>query len=174
MTVTFEDPVPAGPYTWLLRWSSDQSDPSYRVFRNGVYQYTTGRNKLIVTAREAEATDIDVLDSATEQPAPSMGSDALLGWNAVSGAEAYRIERYVDSAWTLIAEVDSDKTRFHYRTPPLSHSLSAHQFRVTSIGTNKNESSPLAVNVMIIRRPDPPDVGYTFSDSTKKVTVAAA
>ena len=35
MAVTWSDPVQVGPNTYLLRWSSDQDDPSYRVYLNG-------------------------------------------------------------------------------------------------------------------------------------------
>lgn len=175
LTVTIQPPIQVGPSTWRLLWSSDVSDPTYRI-------YVDGRP---VTPTKAESGDfplnllagesglIEILDDESP-PTAAIASQVSLSWENVSGAGKYRIERFVDEEWVLVKEIAADQERIHHETLPLSGQASEHDFRVTLIGENENEDTPVEVNILMPRHPDPPIVGFAYSDGTKKVTIAAA
>lgn len=176
MAVTIQSPVQVGPNTWRLFWSSDQSDPTYRIYVDGrfVQSTTAEHGDFPMNYLAGEAGLIEILDDAVSPPTTAIGAQALLAWDEVSGAGKYRVERYVDGAWVVVKEITADQLRYHYWTPALAGGVTTHDFRVTTVGINENEATPVVVNVLMTRHPDPPIVGFAFSDGTKKVTVSAA
>jgi hypothetical protein len=166
-----------GPSTRRLFWSSDLPDaPTYRIYVNGRYVRTTMAEcaDFPMAYFAGESGVVEILDDAVTPPETAIAPRALLAWDNVSGASLYRIERYVDAAWVVVKEIAADQDRYHFWTPPLSGRATAHQFRVTTIGEDENEATPTVISVLMTRHPDPPIVSFSFSDSTKKVTVAAA
>lgn len=176
MTVTIQEPQQVGPNTWRLFWSSDEDDPTYRIYVNGRSRPSTQaeHGDFPMNYFEGESAVVDVLDDAVTRPKGIIAARTLLSWDDVSGVETYRVERYVGGAWVVVKEIAADQDRYHYWTPALAGGITTHDFRVTSIGENRNEATPTVVNVLTTRHPDPPIVGFTFSDSTKKITIAAA
>lgn len=174
MAVTIQQVVNTGPNSWLVRWSSDQADPVFAVYRNGAFvRYTRGVSEVFTIPGGNETLIVQVLDDAALQ-AIAAETTAELTWPAVAGARAYRVEENVDAAWVLRATIADEGLAEHkFRTGPLTD-LATHNFRVTSIGANDNESSPVATSVSIPRNPDPPEVAYSFDNGTKVVTIAAA
>lgn len=168
--------VQVGPNTWRLFWSSDEDDPRYRIYINGRYIRSTKaeHGDFPMSFLASETGVVEVLDDATTPPSVAIGAQTLLSWDEVTGAEVYRVERFVDAAWEVVAEVKAGQPRHHYWTPALSGGIDTHDYRVTSVGLNENEALPTVVNILTTRHPDPPIADYTFSDSTKKVTIAAA
>lgn len=180
MSVTFPQldgrgaAVAVGPGAWLVRWTSDLTDPIYRVFRDGSELYRTLNNWAVFTLAAGESALIEVLDNAAEMPQTAITPRVHLAWDSVAGAKRYRVERLVDAAWALVKEIEDDgQARFQYDTPPLADAATDHQLRVTTIGDNDNEATATAVNVTMIRHPDPPTNAMSFDDVTKTITVAS-
>lgn len=176
MAVTIQPEQQVGPNTWRLFWSSDEDDPTYRIYMNGRFIRSTKVEHIDIPMSlfAGETGMVEILDDAETPPSIAIGAQTLLTWDNVAGAEFYRVEQSIDAAWVVVTEIKADQARYHYWTPALSGGATTHDFRVTSVGENRNEASPTEVNILSTRHPDPPIVDYTFSDSTKKVTIAAA
>ncbi|KPL06089.1 hypothetical protein AMJ85_10735 [candidate division BRC1 bacterium SM23_51] len=174
MTVTLYEPIQVGPNAWRLSWSSDQDDPDYRVYVNGEYRLTTRSNTTVLTLGAVESAVVDVFDDETSRPSPAASAYVVLGWDAVADADYYRIERKIDGAWRLLANVDAgDQARCHYTTPALADTVAAREFRVTVVDDRGAESTPQSVDILMRRHPDPPRVEMAFNNTTKKVAVTA-
>ena len=174
MTVTLYEPVQVGPNAWRLSWSSDQDESDYQVYVNGEYRLTTRSNTMALTLGLIESVVIDVFDDETSRPSPAASAYVVLGWDAVADADYYRIERKVDGAWKLLANVGAgNQARCHYTTPALADTVAAHEFRVTVVDDQGAESTPQPVDIQMRRHPDPPRVEMAFNNTTKKVTITA-
>ena len=175
LTVTIQDPIQVGLNTWRFLWSSDQDDPTFRIYIDGRFVRATksGHGDFPLNFLAGQSGLVEVLDDDST-PTTAIAAQVLLAWANVSETATYRVERLVDEAWVVIKEVAADQDRLHYETPVLAGQSSVHEFRVTAIGENENEGTPVEVDILMTRHPDPPIVGYTYSDGTKKVTVAAA
>lgn len=173
MTVTMNDPVTVGPGAWMITWSSDVSDPTFNIFKNGKHVASTQMTRLTLMCEPS-----DVIEVADDTLVPSEGADAAIeiSWPAVASTDSYKVEEESSpgsGTWTVRAKVPDDgASRFSFKTAPLVDDI-ATVFRVTPIGTNGNDGTPTSFNVTVPRHPSAPDVTFTFSDVTKKVTVAA-
>ena len=104
MAVTFQNPGQVAPNCWKMRWSSDLSDPLYRVSLDGRLIRVGRRNWEIVTPPGTAGALVEVLDSAAV-PASAGEGQVTVNWAAVSGAGAYLIEEYVGGEWRPRATV---------------------------------------------------------------------
>jgi len=169
MTVTLEKTEWVGPSRRRVRWSSSESDPTFQVFVNGVLYAETKVNHITV----GPADVVEVRDDSAAGQVADEGT-AVLGWAQVSNAASYRVEQYVGGQWVRRATIPaSPGKQQQWRTPVLEEG-SAHQFRVTPIGTNGNAGTPATTPVTVVKHPAAPVVSYSFNDTTKKVTVSAA
>jgi len=152
--ITVNDSLPAGGRVWQWEWA-DGIAPAWKL--STIY-------KMRISAEvDAQLT---------------MYLVPVLSWNPPSGGEIpalYRVERSTDggSTWSPVREVAHmvEKNRYTCELSPLSGSVSGHDFRVTPVGANRNEGTPVEVSVTMERFPEPPHVSHTFSDSTKKFTI---
>ncbi len=176
MAVTIQTPVQVGPNTWRLFWTSSLSTPTYQIFGDGQYvATTTGEHRdFPLNVVDGESALVEILDSATVPATTAMGARATISWDDVATAARYRVEQFVGAAWVVVKELIADQTRYHFITPTLAGTATAHQFRVTAIGVNGNEATAATINILSTRHPDPPTVAYAYSDATKKVTLTAA
>lgn len=176
MAVTIQEPRQVGPNTWRLLWSSDEDDPTYRIYANSRFIRSTKAEHIDfpMSLFAAETGVVEILDDATTPPSVAGEAQTLLAWDEVVGAKVYRVERLVDAAWVVVAEVDAGQDRHHYWTPALSGGIDTHDYRVTTVGLDDNVGSPTVVNILTTRHPDTPIVDYSFSDGAKTVTIAAA
>jgi len=153
--------------------------PRYRVWLDGKLVADDTINFMDFHLNpEGERIAVAVEDQSYLGPAPMVHPYPVLSWNPPSGGEIpalYRVERSTDggSTWSPVREVAHmvEKNRYTCELSPLSGSVSGHDFRVTPVGANRNEGTPVEVSVTMERFPEPPHVSHTFSDSTKKFTI---
>lgn len=175
MAVTFATPRVTALGGWVALWTSDLDDPTYRVYVNGVYQATTKANTWTLAVQETESITIEVFDDEVTRPQIAVRAPVVMTWQSVAGTSKYRVEQLIDSVWTIVKEVKSDDPNLRYVSPPLADSVTEHELRVTSVGTNENESSPVAVSVINRRHPDPPeDTTFAYDPGDNTVTISAA
>lgn len=157
----------------ILVVSSTMALPAYRVFRDGVFVGRTHSNVIVVPLPIGGSVEVEIRDDAL--PAgTSAESFVVLQWDAIAGTDYYRVERFDDPDWILLDEVyDDGSPEYQWQSPQLGIETSV-QFRITPVGTNGNVGTPVTPTVTIAAPPAPPDVTYTFSGATKKVTIAAA
>lgn len=174
MTITFRDPVNVGVNHWRFRWTSDVSNPTFRVAKNG--KLITETSLRSITLQLLAGDVLDVSDDGSDPDGTPDGA-VELAWAGVAGAEKYRLEQETSpgsGTWNNLAVIrDDGRSQYKYKTAPLVDDT-ATSFRVTPVGTNGNDGTPAAINVTVPRHPSTPDVDYSYSDVTKKVTIAAA
>jgi hypothetical protein len=173
VTVSIDEPIQVGANAWELRWSSDQSDPQYRIYRNGVLVAQTRRQSCVLTMPEAEAHTIEILDVATDVARKPGRPWVRIGWNPDANATHYLIEQFIGGQWELIATVqETGKQRWHAYIAALGDDAT-HQFRVTTV-SRSGAGTPATLTYLLVRAPDPPYVNTVYDGVTGNVVVAAA
>jgi len=172
MTVSIDRQDSSGA-TAILTLSSTKADPVYRIYRDGVLVQVTKSNRIVVPLPDGGSVTMDMRDDG-DPPGPSTESFIVLEWDAIANTFFYSVEQLIASVWTRIATVfDDGSASFRFTTPQLDVDVSV-QFRITPVNLFNVDGTPITPTVTISGAPVPPDVTYTFSDSTKVVTVAAA
>jgi len=173
MSVTITREARIGPASWLLEWSSTESDPTYYIYLDGQLQATTTREWWQFDLLENEQVQIEILDSAAT-PQTAYPSRATIAWLPVDDAERYKVDQYSGGAWSTVRTTYDDiASGYTHTTTPLADDTT-HQFRVVPVGENEIDGNEINVNIHMVRRPDKPDVAYTYNDGTATVTIASA
>jgi len=176
MTVTINEPSNLGGGQWLVEWSSSLgANATFWIYLNGLLmEADSPTTSMLVVLDGANAINLDVLDVEPSVDDPIYPDRARFAWYAVDGAVSYRVEEYVDAAWTERKTFGSEGADFFAYESRVLEDATTHQFRVVPIGADANEGTPLTYSVLMVRRPDPPVVSYTYSDDDGKVTIASA
>lgn len=172
MTVSIDQEIVVAPDAFLLKWSSTESDPRYRVFRDGLPITGLSRaNNATFTVAPDQSSLIQVLDDPDEIPAAIFAGEIVLTWPSAAGTREYRVEKFIAGNWepqTRIADTGRDS--YTWRSDTLQDAT-AHNFRVIAVGEDGNESTPSTFDLTMLRNPDDPKASITFSDATKAITV---
>ena len=157
MGVSFLEPVAVGGGV-LIRWTSDEENPTYRVMIGGVERYRTRHTSAIVPLTRGEAALVEVLDDDTPatRAASSRGRVAITDDAA---ADHFCIEQNVGGDYVLRAVARQSGTggEKSYRTPPLADGQD-HEFRVTPVSPEGNAGAAATATLSMRRHPDPPAV----------------
>lgn len=179
MAVTAGIPIRLDIMSWEVPFTSDRTAPiDIRICINGavVNQYTLNgtQDTVRVQCLPDEGIALEILDHEDAVLSPAFPGRLTLNWTAVGSAKRYRVEEYVSSSWierqTLIA---TGETAFSWETRWLENQTT-HQFRVIPITAGGTEGTALAFSALMVRNDVVPDVTYTYSAGTGKVTIAAA
>lgn len=169
MSVTIETVQAAGPNQVMVRWSSDLTNPLYRIWRGGVRIDVTRRNWGVFALDGGDARDIVIADDSAV-PSGTAEKHAVLLWDAVAATAAYRVEQSIDAAWVTLHEVADDGRQLYQWRTPLLPAGTATSFRVTPIGTNGNDGTPVTPTVTLAGQPDPPEVAATYDLGTMTIS----
>jgi hypothetical protein len=113
---------------------------------------------------------IEIFDAVTTPSYASPGR-IYLSWYPDTGAEYYLIEEAPEGIYTEIARVtESGLGYYRYLTKWLSDGYSG-TWRITPVDAAGNSGDPLLFKVAQVRHPDVPNVEYSYSDTTGKVTI---
>ena len=172
--ITMLEPVQLDSRTWRVSWSYPAQDPTFYVYRDGVLLGSTQQTWWDFALDSGEGLVIEVQADAGRLPVSAFPARLTLCWYAAADAEHYRIEEYVGTTWTLRARLrDRGQGYFTWNTRPLEDETT-HQFRIIPVGDNGNQGTALTFSCLMVRHPDPPQVGYSYSNTTHAVTIAAA
>jgi hypothetical protein len=180
MAVTHETPRYVGGGRWRLAWSSGLGSPppdGYRIYRDGALVARTDLEVWDFVLRAGEQLVVEVLDDDDLQPAVAFPGKLTFGWRRVAGAAEYRVEEYVAGLWVVRRNVPETGAEWLEFTSRYLEDDATHQFRVTPVGKNGNEGTPVSFAVLMVRHPDTPvdeqdlDAEFSYSAATKKVTV---
>ncbi len=176
MTVTISEPAYIAPGQWLVEWTTDLgAGTTYWIYLDGMLlEADSPTTSMVVVLDGSNALELEVLDVEPLETDPVYPNRARFAWYGVTGAVEYRVEEYVSAAWTerkTFASEDADFFAFESR---VLEDATTHQFRVIPIGADTNEGTALTFSVLMVRRPDPPVVSYTYASGTGKVTIASA
>jgi len=172
MAVTINPPIAIGNAGWKITWTG--TGPYY-IYADGKLVGTTETEEWILQTLGV----IEIIEAAA--PERILTGRLVIQWDAIAAIDYYSVEQYFGSypygAWTEIAQIKDDGSPlFQYETGQQSDE-SAQFFRVKAVGENGNVSG-VATNAVtrravIARHPDVPDVSYSFSNATKKITITA-
>jgi hypothetical protein len=169
--------------TWQFTWAGTTP---FSLSRDGraLYDDTIdGANPLSTTTAlltrtftdgtEYEPPQIEVLDSADSYTAQNLLYPPwlTLQWHEAPEAGEYRIDQYVDAAWTAIRSIPAtDRGYYYFETPKLVDGTT-YQYRVVPVRASGTDMSPLYFTLTLVCLPEPPDV--TFSVAAGVITTAA-
>lgn len=174
MTVTINTPELVGLSTFRLSWSSDQPAPvTYRIFRDGTLITTTPEEEFNFSIEPGEQPLIEILDDGTTSPSLAFPSRFTLSWRSVVGAASYRIEELIGVSFVTRQVVTDDGRKWNeWDSRPLEDDQ-LHEFRITPIGDNGNNGTPVTFQIKMVRHPDPPPVAYSYDQATGKVDLTS-
>jgi len=172
MAITAFTATRLGPTTWRMDATSSETTPTYYWYVGGVLVETSSRPWKIVDLAAGESLWVEVFDDSSSTPVPGNAGRLIIDWGPVSGASVYRVYEYYDSAWTLRAEVpETGLGQYEYQTRYLENDTDI-QWRVVAYGTNGILGTVRQFTAKCVRGPDAPEVTYTYSVVTGKVTVS--
>jgi len=139
MSITYTDPEQVDAYTWRLAWTSSLGDgTTCYVYRDGELFASGPITSVLVRVVTGEYYTWDVIDDLDDAPHYLYPGTMLLAWTETAATDHYRVEEYVNAAWTLRAAVrDTGQGYYTWRTRYLEDDTT-HQFRIVPVGTNGN------------------------------------
>lgn len=177
LSVTLNNPVQISDERWLLSWSSNLSDQTFRVYQDGTLIAQTTDTSILLVVPAGSNPVIDVLDDDTpDAPGASTrrSGHVTLIWPDIADTASYLVEHNDGGGWVELGTVEDDgSSQFQFRTGYLAD-MTTHQFRITPTGTNGNTGSVVTVSLLMVRHPDPPAVESTWDSGTSTFTVASA
>jgi len=165
-----------GSAVYRLSWSSSLDDPTY-------YLYDLSTGKLLYSGPQPGYTLVSpagvpltfwVTDDNEESLPATYPGRMTLRWYEVTNASYYLIEEYVDAVWTVRARVPEDGRWVYNWQSRYLEDATTHEFRISAVDTAGNASAVVAFSELLVRRPDPPQVEYSYDEGTKKVTISEA
>ena len=161
-----------GPGQLRIVYSSDASDPTFTIYREGVLIATTTQTEITLAVAPGTSPVIEILDDGSA-PTPAYPAQIILTWLAVAGSANYQIAQYNGSSWTTLATITDDGSpTFSWTSNPQPDGQVA-TFKVTPIGSNGNAGTALTFAKLVVRFPDTPSVSITYSPGTGNTTIAA-
>ena len=167
--VTMQPIIQVGAGSFLLRFSSDQGDPIFYIYLDGILIAETTATEYTIAIAAGNQAIVEVLDDADAEPTEVFPGNVRLGWFFVDGVDYYRIDEYIAGEWTQRARVTDNQAYRSWQSRFLEDGGS-HQFRVVAIGTDGNEATAREFTVLMVRHPDSPDVSYAYSAGTVTIS----
>lgn len=174
--IAFNEPQQTGPDCWVLSWTSDQVDPEFRVYLDGVLVSTQTSTEYQLRSEYGQLVIVEVLDVAADVPSDAFPANMIQGWRRDSDAALYVIEEYVSAVWTERARIVPDEALdwLAYATGALTDETVAI-WRVTPYDAAGNAGTAVSFSALMVRHPDVPNVEFTYNGAgTPTVTIAAA
>lgn len=160
--------------TYLLSWATDQTTPTFRVYRDGVLIATTTGLSIEVTIAGEDYPRFDVFDDDTSVPAAVFPRRMILAWYGISSAVSYRIEEYVGGVWTQRASIVDRGQGYFLWESRVVEDVTTHQFRIIALDANGLESAAMTKAALMVRVPDPPATAWTYVNGSLTPTVTVS
>ena len=171
MTVSINSTEKIDSSTWLVKWSSDLTTPTFRIYRDSVLIKTTTQTQETFQVVKGESLLIEIRDDLST-PSLAYPGQLTLSWLATPATEKYKIEELVSSVWTLRAEITHQGQGSFKWVSRFLEDVTTHQFRITPVGKNGNEGTPKNFSSLMVRHPDVPAKNFGYDGSvTKTVTI---
>ena len=175
MAVTFNQPVRIGQRSWRVSWTSDASDPTYYVYRDGALVQQSAAASIVLALEPGEQLWLEVYDAAPTDRPRYFAAAVRLQWQRCSvEVDYFRVDQYVGSSWVELQRIPDEGLEYvAFVTPQLADDT-VHQFRMVPVGLDGNAGTAITFDHHMVRRPDVPAVGYAYDDETGELTISAA
>jgi hypothetical protein len=158
---------------YLLRWSSDLPDPTYKVYIDGDLYQTTKQEELLYGVASGLTPVFEILDDNSD-PGYARSSFPRLCWYAPADAVRHVIERQDGETWTELTDFENEDKRFlKYNAPALSDGKSA-TYRITPYDSAGNDGAAKTITFTMVRHPDPLDLTTAYDSDTQTLTFTEA
>ena len=164
--------VQLGRLVYRVYAESDLVDqPTFYLWLDGIIsQRLLGRAKtgggwyieVDLSIAEGGTTDISIFDSATDVPADIWPSRFVLQWEREADAEEYWLEENIEDVWILRNVIRETGQWMYWVKTRTLEDCENHTFRIRVKGTNRMMSVARTFIVRCVRRPDRPNVTYTY------------
>jgi len=169
--------VTYGDYHWvtatsvLVAWSSNLSEPTFYVYRDGELVTTTQQTSMLFTVATGDKLVLEVLDDADALPSTAFPGRLTLQWAATAATDHYRVEEYVGGQWTERQSIADDGSQYYAWQSRYLEDETTHQFRIVPVGTNGNDGAATSFSCLMVRHPDAPTPTWSYNSGTKKATI---
>jgi len=157
-----------GVLSWRLSWSGSGT---FYVYVDGFLYTTTTRTWYDVPVPAGAVLAVQVFDSSSDTPDDVHPCQFVFFWERSPDAVHYRIERYVDAAWSVVHRVhERGQWIYNYRTAVLEDETE-HQYRIVPVGSDGREGTAKTFTIKMVRRPDRPTQTITYDSGTGMLSV---
>jgi hypothetical protein len=164
---------PRRPGLVPAEYASDLTPPvTFYVYRDGVLLATTTLASYDVTIVAGDSPVFDVFDRSDRRPdrrVPELRAARLVRSDG-GGRWGRRVARRAVRRRELGPQ-GGGKSQLHRLLRMAEQSAGRrdrYQFRVVPVGTNGNDGTIKTFALLIVRRPDPPDVTYAYNGSARR------
>jgi len=171
--VTIISQVRTGDKSTLITYSSSLGDPVFYIYVDGNLAAQTTQPEYTIAVNPGETVVVEILDDAATQPMQIFPGKVRLGWFFVEDTDYYRIDEYIEDEWVERRKMPENNGYMEFESRFLEDGQD-HQFRIVPVGVNGNEGTGKEFSVLTVRTPDTPDVDYTYSNVTNKITIEDA
>jgi len=174
MTVTMNQFQRVGPSTWNISWTSDLEAPLFHVYMNGILYLETYANNFNYTVELNESPVFQVFDNTTDRPLDAFPDRFTINWlypGDPSEVDYFLVHEYDDGDWVDREKVLYDGKIYYSYISRVLEDQTVFTFKITPIGINGNEGTPSYYSALMVRYPDPPAPGYSYSSGTTKITI---
>jgi len=168
--VTLQAPVRIGSKSWQINFSSGLSDPRFYIYVDGELVAETKQTSYVIAREPGTSFMVEVLDSSSDLPLQVFPGNLRLCWYKVENAEEYRVDEYVGAAWVSRKRYRGTNGYLQFESRFLEDGQN-HTFRIVPIGADGNEGTAKQFQILMVRHPDVPDVGYEYHKATNKVDI---
>lgn len=160
-----------GAFMWRLVFN-DVED-WYYVWVDGLLRAVTEHAFYDITLEPGVTSEVLVYDSASDAPDGGYPARSLFQWRPDANAVQYRVDRYVDAAWTEVYRVvGSSKSVYWYHTPTLIDGV-LYRHRVVPIGPDGVDGDPKDFEGIMVCYPAWETSTYEYDDVSGKMKVTA-
>jgi len=160
------------PTTVRLTYSSSLgAGTTFYIWRDGELLTSTTETFYDFRIGLSDIAQIEILDTSADA-SDTYPAFMQLQWEHETGATQYRVQRYVDAAWSTVALIlaTAEKQIYTYKTPVLADATE-HQYRVAPIDAAGNVGLYATFTFTMVRKPDKADVTVTRNDATGQIIV---
>lgn len=166
-----------GPFSVRFTVSSSLGGtPTFYWYEDGVLVEASTRNWRQLDLLHGAGVGIDVFDDSGDSPTPGFPARVTLQWHpsADGTATKYRVEFYSGGAWSTLATLyDNGRSILRWTSEVLDDDME-YTLGIVPVNASGNDGDRRTLIFRMRRRPDAPDVSYSYDGVSGNLTVSAA
>ncbi len=174
MAVTGTCVQATGGNLWVANVASDLPTPTFYVWMNDRFLFSTTRTYFKFEVPWNETGTISIFDSSTDIPGDIDTRKAYIDWEGVDTAEQYSIYDVTGGAETCLGIVAEHLEWMHEFATPALTDCTSHSIEIRTRDRSGYEGEALQVDdIYVVGEPDYEASTYSFSNTTHMITVTA-
>ncbi len=159
---------------WKVIALSTITGATFYAYRDGVFSSQNQTGIFYYQLQNGETLRVDIVDDLDDAPALGFPGRAALQWDEAVGATSYRIDQFVNAAWTQVSLIQASTLSVYEWISDFLDSLTTYTFRVAPV-VSGNDGYPREFTFLMHRRPDRPTVNaFAYDDGTNTITATVS